>query len=62
MKPTAAYHPTLRVVTFACQKKNAKYLIKTFAYGGFLNIFRGKNFREFKIREMHAAPKKKKQV
>ena len=50
---------TLRALTFACQK-NAKYLTKTFVFGDFWNIFRGNNFREFKIREMLAAPKKKK--
>ena len=41
-------------------KKNAKYLTKTFVFDDFCKIFRGKNFREFTIREMLAAPKKKK--
>ena len=35
-------------------------MTKTFALGDFWDIFRGKNFRKFKIREMLAAPKKKK--
>ena len=41
-------------------KKNAKYLTKTFTFGNFWNKFLRKNFREFKIREMLAASKKKK--
>ena len=41
-------------------KINAKYLTKTFAFGDFWNIIHGKNFRKFKIREILAAPKKKK--
>ena len=48
------WHQLLRV------KKKAKYLTKTFAFGDFWKEFCGKNFREFKVREMLLAPKKKK--
>ena len=40
--------------------KYAKYLTKTFGFDDFWNKFCGKIFRKFKIREMLAAPKKKK--
>ena len=41
-------------------KNNAKYLTKTFAFSDIWKKFCGKNFHEFKIREMIAAQKKKK--
>ena len=49
-------------IKFCLSKKNTKYLTKTFAFGDFWKKFCGKNFREFKIREMLAASKKKKSV
>ena len=53
------WRDTLGAETFAgrnfrVSKKNAKYLTKTFAFGDFWNKFRGKNFREFKIRFVFA--------
>ena len=47
-------------INFRVSKKNAKYLTTFFAFGDFWNKFCGKNFREFKIKEMLASPKKKK--